>query len=261
MRYFDFLDLATPADQLTLELIGSDWGNSVENKVDCDLLFLITAHAGDLDIAKKNAKLIRKLISVNKFLNVDVKILVGDLSQSTAFFHKDEIIYLNCSDYYEGLPEKVLSGMNAIFNSFDFKWVLKIDAGMTPNDMNGLIDLVKLNFDETSPRGYGFIREKRFEIDRAWHKGKCHDQELNLQDATENFPRMWLDGGRGYLLNQNAVFLIIKELFESAPRYNYRNAIYEDVLLGMIAEDLIPLGNADFSKFFYDATNPLNLRR
>ena len=160
--------------------VGSNWIEGSEPAESYDLVIIIIAHAGDLEVALKNQKLLDEAASQQSELSVLVKVVIGDINLECGFVEDGAVTYLNCSDHYEGLPEKVLAALWYAYRNFKFQNVLKIDANMTVVNFAELANLIS-GQQRDEAYALGHVRVAAFGINRTWHKGKCSTVALNIR--------------------------------------------------------------------------------
>ena len=175
--------------------------------------------------------------------NNDIIIFCGG-SETTQFNESDKILYLNCNDFYEGLPEKMLFMIEHVLTLECFKdvtHILKIDD----HDIDLISDesLAKLsNRDELWKHDY--IGHQLREVPGSGYGG-CHFGKVSKgcywdsKFYTGPFTS-WLDGGHTYILSRTALQII-------NMKWNVRiqadldrirvSEIYEDVMIAAILAD------------------------
>lgn len=182
---------------------------------------------------EKNRELWPKILS-----RMDKDILIFCGSDVTRL--DGSILYLNCNDFYEGLPEKVVSMIDQVltlecFN--DVTHILKVDDHddiFTSDDIKRLYSLDALwqhdyigqELREVPGSGYGGYHFEKVT------KGSYWDSRLYTGPFTS-----WVDGGHSYILTRTALQIINN-------RYNSKNLnivrtkeIYEDVMIANILSE------------------------
>jgi len=157
-------------------------------------------------------------------------------------YHYDEatrILTLKCNDYYEGLPEKMISMINAVLKIQLFANITHIfkidDNDMTVKTLNTeYINDAIYQLGHQHYMGFNVIRSNVSKPCRSWHFEKCSPGsywEHNLY----NGPYVnWSDGGKGYVLSRHSMEKISTtyhfENLQSIKKYH----IYEDVMIALI---------------------------
>lgn len=141
------------------------------------------------------------------------------------------ILSLNCNDFYEGLPEKVLMCYQYLFSAEQFrgfKYFCKLDIDM----------VIKKLFTKDLLSDYCGKINRKGKGNRSWHMGKCSQSKkgkrFNNTPYKGTFPD-WSLGGYGYILSRKALKILGTEI-------NIRNAeneIFEDVFIGKLLENKI----------------------
>jgi hypothetical protein len=164
-------------------------------------------------------------------------IFTGSYNNTTFYDKKSKILYLNCNDKYEGLPEKIVLMIEQILTKPEFKnitHILKIDdhdTYFTDENIKSLYNLNELNF-------YNYIGQKKvYRPPNTWsdyHFGKIsksshwNNKKGNVSNVT------WLDGGCSYILSRKAMKLINKTYNSSNINIVRKKEIYEDVMIGRL---------------------------
>lgn len=203
-----------------------------------------------------------KIKILNKGLNIPFIILCGK-NMNNDFELLDNILYLNCSDNYEGLPEKVICGLSAIIKIPEFSnitHIIKIDDDNTCNPLNVINKLKNEGSDIINSYDYigqlvhnenhienVIFNEKarqlyKYPDPRKWHFGKVNEDSYWYNKRYDGNYVPWADGGCSYILSKKAAELITSE-------YNFSNlinirkeAIYEDIFIAIILRkhDILP---------------------
>jgi len=173
--------------------------------------------------------------------NNDLIILSATNNRTKPIWHDKEnkVLWLNCNDYYDGLPEKIVLTIEEVLNNPDFKHIthiLKIDdhdTYFTDENIKNLYNLKELHL-------YNYIGQKKeYRAPNTWsdyHFGKVtqtshwNNKKGDVSDVT------WLDGGCSYILSRKAMKYINKFYNSSNINTLRRNEIYEDVMIGRLLE-------------------------
>ena len=181
------------------------------------LLYCFISHKS---VVEQDAKKWRQVCKDKNI--VDYLIICGGYKKN---YIKDNILHLNCNDYYEGLSFKIHSMFKFfIENNINFDYYLKIDRD---------VKLFKPIDDQVQLKDYSgcWVKVKQgFDGNRKWHFGKC---SKNSRWSSKEYPGKfipWCDGGRGYFLSPKAATIIAS----NPPDENVH--IYEDLY---VAETLL----------------------
>jgi len=166
---------------------------------------------------------------------------------NTLYSYDNETLEIECNDYYEGLPEKVLASFFYCLKRTSAKIIFKMDVNLEIINLKEFEKesqkLISSNYDL-----FGFIRDEKHGFSRDWHFGKCNDEVLNSHyyDRKINY---WPDGGRGYALSRKGAENLFSHIFRENSTFLLSNYLYEDVMIGEILE---PIGEAWFYIDFMD---------
>jgi len=196
---------------------------------------------------KKNINILVTVMSCKKHSHLwnDIKgrtenliIFTGSYDKTSSYYDKNEkLLYLNCNDNYEGLPEKMILMIEKILTLPDFKSVthiLKIDDHDTYFTNENIKNLYSLN----EIHLYNYIGQKKeYRSSNTlsdYHFGKVSDKSFwnNKKGDVSNVT--WLDGGCSYILSRKAMKIINKFYNSSNLKTLRQNEIYEDVMIGRI---------------------------
>jgi len=155
-----------------------------------------------------------------KKLNYNDFIIVkgGEFNYEYNYNNDTHILNLNCNDYYEGLPEKVMKTLQFINNNIlfqDYKYICKFDDDIIINKLFNINNL----FDYC-----GCILITGY---RQWHIGKCSKNNIYNTTPYKGIYVPFCSGGMGYILSNNSISILVKDK-------NYKNEIYEDVYIAKI---------------------------
>ena len=160
-------------------------------------------------------------------------------SERTEFDQSSNVLYLNCNDFYEGLPEKMILMIEQVLSLETFKdvtHVLKIDD----HDINYIADsscIDRLNdLDELWQHDY--IGSQLRHVPGSGYGG-CHfgkvtpgsywDSRLYTGPFTT-----WADGGSTYILSRTALEIISSNYSSKNINLIRTTEIYEDVMVANI---------------------------
>jgi len=173
----------------------------------------------------------------------DIVILCGGSDRDS--FLENKIINLKCSDSYEGLPEKIICGIDFILNNpvfSSFTHVLKIDDHDT-YFRKEIIDNIVLKHSNTirsndyvgqfvATFSYPKYHYNRVDKDSYWH---------NRAYVGQREP--FVPGHATYILSKHAMQCINNTFNLKNLNFVRRNFILEDVMIGLIlaAYDIRPI--------------------
>lgn len=166
----------------------------------------------------------------------------------------DDVLLVNASDFYEGLPEKIFRAYQFLYENFQFNYIFKIDDDVVLNPLN----LIKTKLEGDY---IGIKKKIDKSFNRYWHKGKCHNSSLNNIGYPIN--RIYLDtyhakGESGYFLSKKAIQSILKY-----EKYIITD-LYEDKVFGdILRKDGIILteSNNYQPKLFTSSIRDMNINR
>ena len=168
-----------------------------------------------------------RIINMMKNLNIDSFIIILGGYSINDYIVDKHILKLNCNDYYEGLPEKVIKTFKYINDNEElcnYSHYCKIDDDI----------IIKKNIN-TSLSDYCCSKVKRTiddNEDRTWHMYKCHkDSNWNYKEYTGDY-KLWCLGGDGYIISNKSLKIICNEYI--LDEMNYSNEIYEDVYIAKL---------------------------
>jgi len=191
---------------------------------------------------EKNMHLWPSLLSKNieRMLILCGKPLEGDY----AFDLDDRVLYLDCSDGYEGLPEKMIYAYNAIceHKRFDgITHIMKLDDHDTIFSKN-VIDNIEKNGQGLLDR-YHYVGQHVYSSCVGGHHiGKCGTSPWNKK-LYEGENGMYASGGYSYILSRTALDIIRNAYTYSDKERIRREHIYEDLMVAMILKkhDIFPV--------------------
>lgn len=154
---------------------------------------------------------------------------------------ENRILYLNCNDGYEGLPEKIIYAINAILNITEFQkytHIMKVDDH--DNKFNDSLNKKLKNEPNINFKNpfSGYIHDYlgqrlHTHILRDWHINKCapssHWNTQPYMGPTTNY----LDGGSSYLLTRRAMEYIVLEYNLNNIERLRKEHIWEDLMIAL----------------------------
>ena len=149
------------------------------------------------------------------------------------------LLELNCNDYYEGLPEKVIKTYKFIYESGlfnNFTHFCKLDDDI----------VIRETINTSLLTEYCGKVQRNKSGNRRWHINKCSKDSLfNTREYSGPYVP-WCLGGCGYIISRN----ILKVLSDDT---NYYNEIYEDLYVAKILYDkqIYPTHISDLSRYIY----------
>lgn len=228
---------------------------------DKEICIILICCKSDIDLGVEKRKRWLKNLKESKINNVEILLVLGKKQlniEGSMYNYNDGILEINCNDYYEGLPEKILASLFYCLNRTTSKIIFKFDVNLEViNWKNFQTTYKKLLYSDCDL--YGFIRDIQFGITRDWHFGKCNDKKLNSKYYDRSI-KQWPDGGRGYALNRQGIINIFSHILDKKNKFHLGNYIYEDVMVGEILE----LSNSKFmfidfmTDFLFDPDQSLN---
>lgn len=150
----------------------------------------------------------------------------------------EKVLYLNCRDTYDCLPEKVICMIDQVLQNsvFDkYTHVLKIDDheanNLTIEKIVNLHNLPELNLHDYV--GQNLLPGPDI-TSNSYHFGKVDKESRwhNLPYSGDYVP--WLNGGKTYILSRKAMECINSEYNSTNLDILHENEIYEDLMIGKI---------------------------
>lgn len=176
------------------------------------ILYFFITHKKNLKITYQN-----KI----KYLKYAIIICGGN---TTYYNNKNRILYIECNDYYEGLPEKIIKTLKFLSESPYFSkytHFVKLDEDMEIKSL--------FYYDKIKNIDYGG-NVQFVEGNRKWHLGKCSINSNYNKKEYEGPYVPWCKGGYGYIISRRAINLI-------KDNKDYNNHIYEDLYLALILRE------------------------
>jgi len=172
--------------------------------------------------------------------NNDLIIISGtnDRNKERRWYDKNgQVLWLNCNDYYDGLPEKIILMIEEVLTNPEFNHITHIikiddhDNEFTDRNIKNLYKYSDLkNFD------YLGQKQNRWDGNKNcnYHFGKVpewsnwYNKTADISDVT------YFDGGCSYILSRKAIEIINKEYNDSNIDKLRNEEIYEDLMIGRI---------------------------
>lgn len=152
----------------------------------------------------------------------DYIIVCGGYSES---YIDDHVLYLDCNDSYEGLPDKIYNLCKYLYNNYKlYDFYAKLDRDIR------IVQPISKTLELTDYCGALLTKEGY----RDWHFNKCSSTSDWNQKLYSGKYVPWCNGGKGYFLSTKA----LKIISDNPPDCNYH--IYEDVY---VANTLLDIGN------------------
>ncbi|MFM2199380.1 MAG: hypothetical protein RLZZ505_2812 [Verrucomicrobiota bacterium] len=154
-----------------------------------------------------------------------------------------DIIYLDCEDTYECLPQKTLSMIEWVANKTHFTYMMKIDDDC-------FLDADEF-FHSQSYRKFDYygrpISRKLGDTDRVWHCSKSKSMRGRLELDKSPEPSWYADGGCAYTLSRTAMLATISAFQKPEGEELVNSSFMEDKMLGdLLAMEGIYLQNEDY---------------
>ena len=173
----------------------------------------------------------------------NIIIFCGD-EKTEQFRYENRVLYLNCNDNYEGLPEKVICMIDAvlkinIFNNFTH--FIKIDDHDAIINYDRVINLSQMYVNGNDYCGFlisgikqdgTYMKPGTFYVNRRYHFNKCsEDSQWNNKEYSGIYaPYAW---GGLYILSRKSLVFINSIYTSNSIEEIRQNHIYEDLLLGI----------------------------
>lgn len=166
----------------------------------------------------------KRITTMMHNLDCENYVIVEGGSLKDTYDNKSHILRLDCNDYYEGLPEKVVKTFCYIANNSQFEkytYFCKLDDDM----------IIRKDFDINILTDYSgvcsIIDFNTKAMDRGYHIGRCSKNSYFNTNKYEGEIVRYCLGGLGYIISRKALNHIITDT-------NYKNEIYEDLYIGKI---------------------------
>jgi len=155
-----------------------------------------------------------------------------------------QILTLDCNDYYEGLPEKVLKAFKFVHDDARFSkytQFCKVDDDIRVNRLivpGVLTDYCGILYNYTVGN-------------RRWHIGKCSTgSPFNTMPYTGKYVP-WCLGGNGYFVSRRSLDAIVNDT-------TYKSEIYEDLYVAKLLRvaGILPTHIPDLLRFLFSKDHP-----
>jgi hypothetical protein len=172
-------------------------------------------------------------------LKNDNYIIVTGGHDECKYSQDKHLLEINCNDYYEGLPEKVIKTYKFIYESKifnNFTHFCKLDDDIVIRQIINTSILTEYCGNVHSTRTGN----------RKWHINRCSKDSLfNTTEYTGIFVP-WCLGGCGYIISRNSLKILSADT-------NYYNEIYEDLYVAKIlrCKKIGPTNISDLSRYIY----------
>lgn len=209
----------------------------------------------------------------NKYTNSNldnILIICGDESLDKNYELIDNILYLNCRDGYEYLPEKIIYMIKSILKIDKFKnidYLMKIDDDNIIVDINynAFINDVIISMNNNDYDYVGNWITKTDEISGEYHFNNTipgshwHNKEFKSIYLDKN-KITYCNGGHGYILSKKALDIIDRYYNFGDQIIINEEHIYEDIMMAIILhKSKIEAQHIDYS-FFIIGDGTLNIR-
>jgi len=164
-------------------------------------------------------------------------IFTGSDANVNYYDEKNKIVFFDCNDKYDGIPEKVVLIIDFILKNpkFDkFTHIIKIDDHdniFTDENIKNLHNLEELSQYDYIGQKVNINGENEFS---DWHFNRfCkNDYWINKHADVSNIT--WCDGGCSYILSREAMRIINKVYNSNNIDELRKTEIYEDCMIGKI---------------------------
>jgi hypothetical protein len=184
---------------------------------------------------KKNSHLWQKILE----RNIDNMVIICGDKLDTDYKLDGKILYLNCNDYYEGLPEKMICAFDAILRIDKFKNITHVLKSDDHDNLFTKENIKDISFNSQIAKldyvGQRINYSKNISnTSITWHFKKCSEDSYWSNRQYRGEYTDWLDGGESYILSRNALEKINSE-YSSKDKDNVsRVHIYEDLMVALI---------------------------
>jgi hypothetical protein len=142
----------------------------------------------------------------------------------TNYYAEKNILFIDCNDLYEGLPEKIIKTLKFLVESEYFKnftHFVKLDENIEIKNLLPYYQIKNLNY-------AGNVQN--IEGNRKWHFNKCSSNSKFYNKEYTGIYVPWCKGGYGYIISRATINLI-------KDSSDYHNHIYEDLYLAIILKN------------------------
>jgi len=151
----------------------------------------------------------------------------------------DKILYLNCRDTYESLPEKVICMIDQVLQQDYFKkytHILKIDdyeaVKLTPEKIKNIYNFPEIERNDYTGQELLFYKNNRSA--RTYHYGKVSKESRWHDNLYKGTFVPWFNGGKSYILSRNAMECINTIYNGANIEVLRRYEIYEDLMIAKL---------------------------
>ncbi len=160
--------------------------------------------------------------------------LVGG-AESYKFDAATGLLEVPAADTYECLPQKVFQALMLLTLARNPACILKVDDDHRLANASALQRLLTYAADASTPRQFGDVNRTPLPSahHRAWHFGKCSNEEIGARPLALPTPLKWAAGSAGYILNRAALWRVTWANLYYARWLD--EILYEDVALAEVA--------------------------
>ena len=155
----------------------------------------------------------------------------------------DDVVYLDTSDDFEGLPQKILAAAEWVQKNTPFSHMFKIDDDCFVDVDEMFKTLTHRKFDyygRTLSRAVG-------QTDRVWHFAKSTSERGRKELDKSPEPSQYADGGAGYFLSRRAIRALVQSGKTVAGQRLIKSSFAEDKMVGdLLRSKQIKLFNEDY---------------
>lgn len=193
-------------------------------------------------------------------------IVCGD-DLNTDYYLDEKVLYVNCRDSYDGLPEKIvcaLTAINTIKQYDNITHILKVDDHDTIFSKANLARLEK--YGSTFLSSNSFICQHIYKrCAGSHHINKCPGSKWNKR-LYEGEKCAYAAGGFSYILDRHAVQKIVAEFNVNTLEKIREMHIYEDLMISLILKkhDIYPVKRyygIESTDPIYRNLIPMNIRQ
>ena len=170
------------------------------------------------------------------------------------FRYENRVLYLNCDDFYEGLPEKVICMIDAILNIDifnQFTHLVKIDDYEAFLDYNKVLNLCQMYVNNNDYSGSiinginkdgTYFKPGTFDVNRKFHFNKCSNNSVWNSKEYSGIYAPYCCSGHIYILSRKSLVCINNVYNFKNKEEVSKNHIYEDLMVGIILNrfDIMP---------------------